>query len=196
MKKARKPRPLAIRVQAFILAALMLVSVIPTNVFAKETIPKKQAEEENIINPEDIVGVEVIDGEVYIDVLEPYLFPFIDFRSVGHRSAVGKCTSEYSYTYTHMTRKEVIDEKKKCDNGTATAGILVGLLVGSANNILGAVAGELAGAPSMFSEAAEQALYNNNKSSYTVKTTFKCEDSNLGSRGWVHRYRLYAIRIY
>ena len=196
MNKNENSRSLAIRVQAFVLVVLMLVSVIPTNVLAKETISKKQSEEENIINPEDIVDVEVIDGEVYIDVLEPCLCPFIDFRSIGYRSAVGKCTSEYSYTYTHMTREEVIDKKKKCDDGSVAAGVLVGFLVGSANGILGAAAGYIAGAPSMFSMAAEEALNNNNKSSYTVKTTFKCEDSNLGSRGWVHRYRLHAIRVF
>lgn len=170
-----------------VLSSFLFVCFAPIKVIAEEKVTN-----EPTIDPEQVTNIEVIDGEVYIDVLEPYSSPYDIFL----RSSVGKCPETYSYTYAYMTKEELIAKKQQCDNGSLLASALVGFLVGLANPILGAVAGGIAGASSMFSQAAQNALYYNNKANDTVRSTFRCEDSYQGSRGWVHRYKLIEINIY
>ena len=173
-----------------ILIISIISSFIPYSIEAKGNDNFNDYSLINNINEETIVGIEVIDGEIYIDVLSPRENGIVFFSSIG------KCPNSTKTTYAYATKSELVSMKKRLDNQTLSVSSLVGFLTGLINPVLGGVTGYLLSQPSMMSVAIEDALYNRNKHNYTIRTKMKCEQTNLGSRGIVHRYKITSIYIY
>lgn len=173
-----------------ILIISIISSFIPYSIEAKGNDNFNDYSLINNINEETIVGIEVIDGEIYIDVLSPRENGIVFFSSIG------KCPSSIKTTYSSATKSELISMKKKLDNQSSAVGYVIGKLLGLINSALGDLADYILSQPSMMSVAIEDALNNRNKSKYTIRTKMSCEEVNFGSRGIVHRYKITSIYIY
>lgn len=174
--------------------SILIISIIapltPYSVEAKGNDDFNNSCSINNINEETIVGIEIIDGEIYIDVLSSRDNNIVLFSSIG------KCPNSTKTTYAYATKSELVSMKKKLDNQTLSISSLVGFLTGLINPVVGGATGYLLSQPNMMSSAIEDALYNRNKNDYTIRTKMKCEETNLGSRGIVHRYKITSIYIY
>lgn len=180
-----------------LIISLLIISILlpfmPYNAEAKSEYGFESSLSLYNINNTDklnIIGVEVIDGEIYIDILIPY-----DGKAVS-LSSIGKCPSSTKTSYTSATKSELISMKKKLDNQTMAVSSIIGFLLGLANPVVGGAGGYLLSQPSMMSSAIKDALYNRNKNKYTIRTKMDCEETNLGIRGIVHRYKITSIYIY
>lgn len=171
------------KIIASALAAVMLLIILPTKVFAEN-------ETTNILSDE-IEMVEITEEGIFIDILEPYSYNFSSLLS----SPVGKCPEEYKYNYQYVTKQELIDMKRNMQNGGVASSTFIGFLLGQINPFLRIIGRLLGNENQLFINAAEDALYYRNKDSYTIKTTLRCEDSYQGQRGWVHRYKITSIYI-
>lgn len=136
----------------------------------------------------EIVDINVIDGKVYIDILEKNNYPQL--------KKIGKCPEKAKYAYKNATKDELVKMRNDLDSGNFLWGTIIGYLVGLANPLAGLLAGATIGQKSMMSKAIDDALINRNKNNYTIKSTFTCIEQYQDSRGWVHRYQLTSIYIY
>ncbi|MBQ1305097.1 MAG: hypothetical protein IIY44_01710 [Erysipelotrichales bacterium] len=169
---------------AAVLAMFILLTGTITDIHADDNMCYPY---ENI-DPEDIVNVEIIDDEIYIDVLMP--------NDIYFPTGVGKCPSPTKTTYSYASKQKLVEMKNKINNGTAATSTIIGFLIGLANPYAGAVAGYILSRPGMLVTAIDDALTYRNKENYTIRTTYTCEDSYQGNRGWVYRYKVDSIYIY
>ena len=72
----------------------------------------------------------------------------------------------------------------------------IGLLVGLTNPIAGYIVGFLAGQTrSKILATVEDTLDKSTKSNFTLTSKYKCEETNMGTKGIVHRFKLVSVEI-
>lgn len=72
----------------------------------------------------------------------------------------------------------------------------IGLLVGLTNPIAGAIAGFFAGQTrNKILATVEDTLDKSTKSNFTLTSKYKCEETNMGTKGIVHRFKLVSVEI-
>ena len=112
------------------------------------------------------------------------------------RVNIGECESEYKYVTEQISRSDLVKMRDDLRTNQNLSTTTIGFLVGLANPIAGAIAGFLYGQTrSNVLAAVEDALDNSTKTSFIIKSKYKCEESNLGSRGIVHRFKLVSVTI-
>lgn len=171
------------------LAAAMIVCITPIKVFADLT-DNSEHHTNDTIDHKDIVDVEVINGDLYIEVLE---------ESQGHvmTRAIGECPSETKSVYNTKTRDELWAIKEKAITDQNAGAGLWGLLIGFGNPLIGAAISIIGFGPNEIAKKIEDALNSNpSQSTFTVHTYFRCTDSYSSVRGWVHRYKLTGFYVY
>lgn len=175
-----------------ILAMLMVLAMLPIEVSAEENNSKgiDTCPLEETIDTNNIINVEFINGELYIDVLtELENLPTT-------RVNFGKCKSEYKYVTERISRSDLVKMRNNLRTNQNLEAATIGFLVGLGNPIAGAIVGFLAGQTrNNILAAVEDALDNSTKSSFTITSKYRCEEGNLGSRGIVHRFRLVSVTI-
>ena len=177
------------KVLSAILALAIVVTLLPINVFASEVSDNEPYCSLNpTISIKEIVNVEVIDNEIYIDVIEN--------NNISLDYSVGKCKAPYKYTTRTVSRSELVDMQNQIKNTTDILGTIVGFCVGLANPVAGSVSGILIANSEYKLQSEISNALKKNKSSYTIKTKLKCEEGNMGSRGIVHRYKVENVSIY
>lgn len=162
--------------------------VLPTRVEAMEPISicslSAPITEDNIIN------VEVIDGELYIDVLTE-----IEPNQAIIMTEIGPCPSSYKFVTRSITRAELINMRNELENtATWTSGVLA-TLIGAVSVPAGVLATVLTTANKSMMLKAIQGALDTTKTNFKMTSKFQCEEGNLGSRGIVHRYRLVDVTI-
>lgn len=175
-----------------VLATLMLLIVLPTKVLAEEEAPTEQSTENtnDTIDPEDIVDVEVIDGDLYIVVLE-------ESQGYGMTRAIGECPSETKSVYQTKTRDELWKIKEKAIADQNAGAGLWGLLIGFGNPLIGAAISIIGFGPNEVANEIEKALNSNpSQFTFTVHSYFRCTDSYSSVRGWAHHYKLTGFYVY
>lgn len=139
------------------------------------------------IDPNDIIDAEIIDGELYIDVL------FESDPNQPVTRAIGKCPASSKTIKETVTRKELADKRNQLAKGGSISSIL-GWLIGFGNPIIGDVVGFIIPNKQMI-DTMDKALMYTTKSTFTVTSIFACETVWFGQRGYVHRYRLSNVII-
>ena len=175
-----------------VLATIMFLIVLPTKVLAEEEAPTEQSTENtnDTIDPEDIVDVEVIDGDLYIVVLE-------ESQGYGMTRAIGECPSETISVYQTKTRDELWKIKEKAIADQNAGAGLWGLLIGFGNPLIGAAISIIGFGPNEVANEIEKALNSNpSQSTFTVHSYFRCTDSYSSVRGWAHHYKLTGFYVY
>ena len=166
--------------------------VIPFGVFAEENEHNDTAScpiNDNI-DTSDIINMEIIDGELYIDVLTE----FGDEPTVV--TNFGKCKLEYKNITKNITRSELIKMKNDLKTQQNLSATTIGLLVGLTNPIAGYIVGFLAGQTrSNILATVEDTLDKSTKSNFTLTSKYKCEETNMGTKGIVHRFKLVSVEI-
>ena len=72
----------------------------------------------------------------------------------------------------------------------------IGLLVGLTNPIAGAIAGFFAGQTrNKILATVEDTLDKSTKSNFTITSKYKCVETNMGTKGIVHRFKLVSVEI-
>lgn len=173
-----------------VLATLMLLIVLPTKVLAEAPTEQSTENTNDTIDPEDIVDVEVIDGDLYIVVLE-------ESQGYGMTRAIGECPSETKSVYQTKTRDELWKIKEKAIADQNAGAGLWGLLIGVANPLIGAAISIIGFGPNEIAKKIEDALNSNpSQSTFTVHTYFRCTASYSSVRGWAHHYKLIGFYVY
>lgn len=171
---------------------MMTIMVIPFGVFAEENEHNNTAScpiNDNI-DTSDIINIEIIDGELYIDVLTK----FSDEPTAV--TNFGKCKLEYKYITKNITRSELIKMKNDLKTQQNLSATTIGLLVGLTNPIAGAIVGYFAGQTrNKILATVEDTLDKSTKSNFTLTSKYKCEETNMGTRGIVHRFKLVSVEI-
>ena len=171
---------------------MLTIMVIPFGVFAEENEHNDTAScpiNDNI-DTSDIINMEIIDGELYIDVLTE----FSDEPTVV--TNFGKFKLEYKYITKNVTRSELIKMKNDLKTQQNLSATTIGLLVGLTNPIAGAIAGFFAGQTrSKILATVEDTLDKSTKSNFTLTSKYKCEETNMGTKGIVHRFKLVSVEI-
>ena len=173
-----------------VLATIMFLIVLPTKVLAEAPTEQSTENTNDTIDLEDIVDVEVIDGDLYIVVLE-------ESQGYGMTRAIGECPSETKSVYQTKTREELwkIKEKAKDDQNAGAA--FWGLLLGFGSTLIGAAIGISAFGPNQVANEIENALNSHpSQSTFTVHSYFRCTDSYSSVRGWAHHYKLTGFYVY
>lgn len=176
------------KVLSLLMAVVLVVAIMPSVAMAQERINWSSR---CSLNPEikikEVVGIEVIDGEVYIDVIED--------EDIALDYSVGPCKSPYKYTTKKVSRSELVDMGSKIRNDTDNLSLVVGFIIGIPNPVAGLVTGYvLSSGDDLIIDEIDSAL-KKNKNQYTIKTKLKCEEGNMGSRGIVHRYKIESVTI-
>ena len=173
-----------------VLATLMFLIVLPTKVLAEAPTEQSTENTNDTIDPEDIIDVEVIDGDLYIVVLE-------ESQGYGMTRAIGECPSETKSVYQTKTRDELWKIKEKAIADQTAGSGLWGLLIGFGNPLIGAAISIIGFGPNEVAKKIEDALNSNpSQSTFTVHTYFRCTDSYSSVRGWAHHYKLTGFYVY
>lgn len=172
---------------ALVLLCFMIVGFLPTGIiYAKETRNGGNCSLYPEIRIKEIVDAKVIDGELYIDVIEePTFKPDMEY---------GPCPSPYKYVTKRITRKELAEmyNKELNDNEIVQRALSIFLLpLGPLENVI--ISNLNYGNEQILSEI-KNALFTTKKN-FTVKTKLKCVQGDMGSRGIVHHYKVESISI-
>lgn len=180
------------KILIFTSIVMMTIMVIPFGVFAEENEHNNTAScpiNDNI-DTSDIINMEIIYGELYIDVLTE----FGDEPTVV--TNFGKCKSEYKYITKNITRSELIKMKNDLKTQQNLSATTIGLLVGLTNPIAGYIAGFFAGQTrNKILATVEDTLDKSTKSNFTITSKYKCVETNMGTKGIVHRFKLVSVEI-
>lgn len=178
------------------LTAVMLVCFVPMKVLAEEG--KQNGCPVEVINENQVVGMKVINGELYIEIVESKRSNSNDYELYYD---LGRCKGKKKVVYGTISKSDLIKYRDKIKNTNAIWGAALGVLIGVATgNLGGFLASVIFGLfPDRIISAIDDALAHRNypsKKTFRTKTTFSCEESNMGSRGWVHRYKLIGYYVY
>ncbi|MEG0411128.1 MAG: hypothetical protein RR538_09245 [Erysipelotrichaceae bacterium] len=144
---------------------------------------------EKFINMDDVINVEVIGGEIYIDV-----FTELDSsRPVPYD--IGKCPQSIKYVTKKLSKAELVKLKNELATQEAITDGIFSLMFGGGIATSLVIGTLTAATKNMTLAAIEKALDGPNKNSYTLTSKFQCEESWLGNRGTVHRYRLISVKV-
>lgn len=162
--------------------------IVPTKVDAKEPISVCSLSAP--ITEENIINVEIIDGELYIDVLTEF-----DPNQANIMSQIGPCPNTYKTITRSISRTQLINMRNEIEDSEYWTDLILGLLIGNVNVPAGILTSTLTSTnKSMVLTEIRDALDTIN-TSFTMSSKFQCEEGNLGSRGIVHRYRLVEFTI-
>ncbi|QRG86569.1 hypothetical protein [Bulleidia sp. zg-1006] len=182
------------KITVLLLTAVMLIGFAPTKVLACDDCST------GTIDTSKIIGVEVIDNELYIDVLES------EKSNSGGYSLyynLGRCKGKTKTVYGTISKSDLIKYRKKIERDNIIGGAILGALLGAGTGILGnigiGIAVGIVLSDNKIITAIDDALAHRNypsKRTFTTRTKFQCEESNMGSRGWVHRYKMIDYYVY
>ena len=172
---------------SLVLAVVLTVGLLPSTVMAKETVSSPRCSLNPEINIKEVVGAQVIDGKLYIDVIEEE--PEVVLDRVGY----GPCPSPYKYVSKKITRAELESIKNK-ENTDAWIARAVAYALFRNFGPLGDLVQMLPMYNDQIISEMNHAL-STNKNSFTMKSRLKCVQGDMGSRGIVHHYEVESITI-
>jgi len=177
------------RIVTLVLMCVIFAGALPSIVNAKEISTKSSCSLSPEIRIKEVVNVEVIDGEIYINVIEEE-----PFKTDG--MGYGPCPAPYKYVTKKASRKDLMDMYDKEKNDAAIASALLGYLLKPVDNpIFEALQSLVNFENKQVTNELRKAIVSN-KNSFTVKSKFKCVQGDKGSpRGVIHTYKLESISI-
>lgn len=162
-----------------LLFSLLLMASFPYYINA-------ESKHKDVFKLQNIIGIEIIDDELFIVVLENY-DNYITFT-------LGKCPNKTKTIYGKISKHDLVKYRDNLNTVNNVEAAIFGGLVGILSGGLGAIAGfAYGGMKNKFIKAIDDALINRNspdKNTFNTKTKFECVETKQGSRGYVHRYKM------